>query len=295
MVSHQDMETLKIILELCGFFDSSLTKSTNDNTSPRLQLMASLQKLEVQLTHSPPWNDSAMNEVVSISIVELESSIHIVRNDSLSYLEELVHEHAEIVELTKQLEDRRAPECWILLCRSLRSAYAIQNQKEENSIRRLLEDLDAIYVIDDEISKKVLNPVITCLRRDDLILRNDFLEMVSVLIQLIQLDVKGDIEGANDITSLSQRPKVKEASEELTAVVDRSIVNATTVLDAVDSFLNSLESQCRCTEAKFAAILVVGQEGSGKTYLCNTISSLSEKTCLGEYNTMSDEYFQDFL
>jgi hypothetical protein len=40
----QDMETLKIILELCGFFDSPLTKSTNDNASPRLQLMASLQK-----------------------------------------------------------------------------------------------------------------------------------------------------------------------------------------------------------------------------------------------------------
>jgi hypothetical protein len=257
------------MMDLCGSCSS---------TSRRHELTSALGKLKIRLQDATPWDGATcMNGHVSTFMLQLENDIEVVRRESLNYLDYLIHEHADMMELVQDLEEERALWSWILACRSICAAYSVQNQVEERAVRRLLQTLDMLYrTIDDTYYIPVIQKVLMCLRRDGLLLRHDFLELLDLLERIKSKETPE--------SSVAVHLAYDNAlDEEAIDIASLSITSAKSVWRAIEEFLNPVGGTAASAVARVTFLLIVGPDGSGKTHVCNKLSTLAKASmCKGE-------------
>lgn len=270
--SNSQLDTILSLLDLCGFYD--------DKACPRMQLIDSLGALRVRYSRHVWWEETLqMTETVLQEILQLEELMAKVRDLSTQYEEKLDDDFVEFTELRKYA----VPASWKYMHMSLCSSYKTQRHMETVALRDLTSTLDRIYIRPDpnEISlDQCLETTIQCLQRYCLLQRVDFREIVSVCNQSFAENQLSHVENGFTATEVECKSEVVAPSK-----VSQSVTSADKVLDAVRWFLHAPRDTLK-NSSLFTTLLVVGPEGSGKTHLCDEVSSLAKETsCQGNYNT----------
>ena len=269
MLSDLEIEALVEILELCGFLDNPT--STVDHG--RHRLVTSIKRLDARLVTED--DNRLRHEAQETSIVEFESVAEATRKEITAYIEELELERAKVFDVAKQFIDSVSSDAWIISCRALERAYAIQNQAEELASRKVLKALDNIYCsVEERELRESLSALSVCLGRGDLILRPDLLDIVDAAN-----GIGRDAKRASPRAILQQKRASNHPNEDV--VPDVSVVGSTSIWDAVKRYETSLKSQEADSVTRLTKILIVGPQGSGKTHVCDRAEDLLKDSCAG--------------
>lgn len=279
------IEDIFAIADICGFF-SSLAKS---NDCPRLKLIQSISQLSGSLDAITTF-DETLNPELRSSLLDLllgcEEKIRCVRRDAASFLASVTKNRSETVLLKENLCEIPAVQCWgglawIVFGRSLISSFHRQSLREEELVRELQTKLDDIYM---DCSRERMDKVdilrITshCLERNALLGHIQYREGVTLLQQAhdgIQSQLNTDRLGRQPIRLACSTRKKPTAGY----VPRKGFVGpARTAWEVFQAFQRSSESENVFT----SSILVVGDEGSGKTHLCNEMERSVHPSTIGE-------------
>jgi hypothetical protein len=278
-------EILVVLLDLCGLYPPS-----QDSTSSRLSLISFLDTLHKTLARKGLIDAYATDEEeVSKWLLSLEAIITSIRQESDAFLQSLNDDRVEVTLLCQELEATSRAQTDLLpisyFIQSLAAIYRMHLQAEEEMIGDLRRLFDSFYsgglASKDssdgmEGSLEQIRRMAQFLSRKELFQQPAFQEGLSVASWRQRADRPLDaIESLNTTSKLEQLPIQISAQP-----CQRSshISEAATIYDALHRFLKTGIQEL---EAPVSFLLLVGNEGCGKTHVCDEIERRAENESLG--------------
>ena len=271
------------IAQICGFF----TSHGKSSDCPRLKLIQSILQLSGSLDAMKNCDETLHSELRSSmlhSLLDCEEKIRCVRRDADSFLASITADRSETLmlleNLSRDVECRRGLAC-IVFGRSLISHFHRQSQREEELVRTLQTKLDDIYtewLASDRMEKMdILRITSHCLERDALLGQIKYRDAVNFL-----LHPNGSCKSPLYTDGLGRQPTPLACSQRKTTTEcthRKGFVGpARTAWEIFQAFQRSSESGNLFSYS----ILVVGDEGSGKTHLCNEMERSVQSSTIGE-------------
>ena len=292
-------ELLAAILDLCGFWDHENDDYSSQDfvevdSRPRRKLIYLMQRLQLLagatrlLTtrshhHHHHQNDKLEDEAMK-AILRLEDYLAQVRSEISSYLEELLQESAEMGDLVAKTEEQQPESIGARRCacvsRSIQTAFKDQIQKERGVLHRLVQSLDSFYSDEKESGMMVvLDEAVNCLKREPMLQRPDFLA-VEVLLRREGQPKRDQMIKPQVNERLFDSPQFLNVK----STMDTSVIRAESIWKAVEAFLLDasrarIPNSC---ETKVTSLLVVGEQGCGKTHLCEKVRTTAQEVCTGK-------------
>ncbi|GAX23692.1 hypothetical protein FisN_12Hh269 [Fistulifera solaris] len=253
--NHND-DTILALLDLCGFYVDAT----------RMTLIDLLEALRICYSRHNWWD---VNSFVAQEFLELEELMAKCRDQMMQYETKLADDYVEFIELSKMA----VPTAWTYNKESLCSAYQIQHALETTGLRKMTVALDRIYYSADPNDKSFdhcIESTTHCLHRYNLLHRVDFQEVVAICHRQ-----NAAVTQQWFTFSEAKVTESRNRSEGGCSRLSPAVTSADGVLDAVRCFMQEARET---VTASFTTLLVVGSEGSGKTHLCDQISSLAKET-----------------
>jgi ATP-dependent Clp protease ATP-binding subunit ClpA len=280
------LEILVVLLDLCGLYPPA----SQDSSSGRLNLISSLDTLNKTLARKVLIETySRDEEEVSTWLLSLEAIITSIRQESDAFLQSLDDDRVEVVLLCQELEvASRAQTDLLPICyfiKSLAAIYRMHLQVEEKMIADLRRLFDSFYsdglgskdsTNDMEVSLEQIQRIMQFLSRKELFQQPVFQEGVSIASRRQRANRPLDV-----VEALNTTCKSEQLANQISAQpCQRSshITEAATIYDALHRFLNA---GMQDLEAPVSFLLLVGNEGCGKTHVCDEIERRVETESLG--------------
>jgi hypothetical protein len=279
-------EILVVLLDLCGLYPPS-----QDSTSSRLSLVSLLDTLYKSVARKGLIDASATDEEeVSIWLLSLEATITSIRQGSEAFLQSLYDDRVEVILLCQELEVASRAKTDLLqisyFIQSLAATYRMHLQAEEEMISDLRRLFDSFYSggleskdsSDDGVEGSLgqIRRTAQFFSRKELFQQPVFQEGLSIASRRQRADRPLDV-----IESLNTTPKPEQLPTQISTQPCRrssQITGAATIYDTLHRFLNAGMQEL---EAPVSFLLLVGNEGCGKTHVCDEIERRTENESLG--------------
>lgn len=279
------IEILVVLLDLCGLYPPS-----QDSVSSRLSLISFLDTLDKTLARKGLIDAHARDEEeVSTWLLSLEAIITSIRQESDAFLQSLDDDRVEVILLCQEPEVSSCAQTDLLpisyFIQSLGVIYRMHLQVEEEMIGDLRRLFDSFYSGGLEFkdssdamkgSLEQIRRIARFLSRKEFFQQPVFQEGLSVASRRQRADRPLDvIESVNTTSKPDQLPTQIAAQP-----CQRSfhIAEAGTIYEALYRFLNAGTQEL---EAPVSFLLLVGNEGCGKTHVCDEIERRTGKESLG--------------
>jgi cob(I)alamin adenosyltransferase len=279
------LEILIVLLDLCGLYPPS-----QDSSSSRLNLISSLDTLNKTLARTGLNDANTRDEEEVIAwLLSLEAVITSIRQESDAFLESLNDDRVEVVLLCQELEVASRAQTDLLqisyYIQSLAAIYRMHLQVEEEMIADLRRLFDSFYSgglgskdFSDgmEESLKQIRRMAHFLSRKELFQQPVFQEGLSIASRRQRADRPLDVFEPHNTTCKSEQLPTQISAQPCQR--SSHITEAATIYDALHIFLNA---GMQDLEAPVSFLLLVGNEGCGKTHVCDEIERRAEKESLG--------------
>ena len=271
-------DVLASLLHLSGF--------GSDSNNPRQTLVMLMKKFSVQLAefNLRENNTIEFNEEESMYLVKIENSLMGIRRQLREYERTLEEELSESLSIQQELEMNKnvsmATNYHAVLCLSLVGAINDQIRLEQRSMHSLQYSLDDIY---NENKASRLQTQLNGFRRT--LSRRTIHEQLDYQIAWKLLCNQGNfayVEGILRATGYLNKNKLEQAMGRLDhRRTDETVrtVGGDSVIETVSLFLD--DSVTMPTESSLTVLLVVGDEGQGKTYLCDAVETMVKDSAVG--------------
>jgi hypothetical protein len=287
------VEILVVLLDLCGLYPPL----QDSITSSRLNLVSLLNTLDKTLARKGLIDASACatatdEKEVSIWLLSLEATITSIRQESDTFLQSINDDRVEVILLCQELEVTSSTQTDLLpiiyFIQSLAATYRMHLQVEEEMIGDLRRLFDSFYsgglkTKDSsngmEGSVEQIRRTVQLLSRRELSQHPLFQEGLSVASRRQRAERPlGVIESLNTTSKLEPEQLPTQISIQLCRQ-SSYIAEAATINDALHRFLKAGVKELETTPVSF--LLLVGNEGCGKTHVCDEIERQVEKESLG--------------
>jgi hypothetical protein len=288
------VEILVVLLDLCGLYPPL---QEQDSTSSRLRLISLLVTLDKTLTRKGLVDIDASatatdEEEVGKWLLNLEATITSIRQESDACLQSINDDRVEVILLLQELEVASRAHTDLLpisyFIQSLAAAYRMHLQVEEEMIGHLRRLFDSFYSEGlgskdsshgMERSLKQIRRTLELLSRKELSQQPVFQEGLAVASRRQRAD-----RPLNVIESLNTTFKPEQRPTQISPQPCRQtshITQAATINDALHRFLTAGAEELEAAPVSF--LLLVGNEGCGKTHVCDEIERQAEKEslCIG--------------
>jgi hypothetical protein len=283
-LSDEILEILVVLLDLCGLYPPS-----QDSSSSRLSLISSLSTLAETLARKGLIDTYTRDEEdASTWLLSLEAIIMSIRQESDAFLQSLIDDRVEVILLCQELEVASRAQTDLLpisyFIRSLAAIYRMHLQNEEEMIADLQRLFDSFYsgglgskdASDGmEDSLKQIRRMVHLLSRNELFQQPAFQEGLSIASRRQRADRPLDINEPLNTTCMSEQFPTQVSAQQY----QRSFhsTKATTIYDALHVFQNSGMQDLEAV----SFLLLVGNEGCGKTHVCDEIERRVERESMG--------------
>jgi hypothetical protein len=280
-------EILVVLLDLCGLYPPSQDSTV---ASSRLSLVSLLDTLYKTVARKGLIDASATDEEeVSIWLLSLEATITSIRQGSEAFLESLNDDRVEVILLCQELEVASRAKTDLLpisyFIQSLATTYRMHLQAEEEMIGDLRRLFDSFYSggLESKDSSDGAEGSLGQIRRTAQFFSRKELFQQPVFQEGLSIASRQQraVRPLDVIESLNTTPKPEQLpSQTSIQPCGRSsqITGAATIFDALHRFLNAGMQEL---EAPVSFLLLVGNEGCGKTHVCDEIERRTEKESLG--------------
>jgi len=271
------------LLDLCG----------GEGNNKRQALVTSLQRLSILLAKNPSQKEKTD---IDSWLMQVEDTASTVREKV-----ELLRpsgDRSEAIFLLQELETiSRKQEMhisWNHFARYLVSAIQMATQREEKALGEILAVLDNLY--DDDLNAREsetsnmrrrldqVQCIVDILQRKELVQRPQFQEGLSIIGQL-QEDQSSPVSKSTDTPKYELPMESFAPTSEHCHIGDSRVMSTSTIWEALDAFL-SLSSD---DEPSVHRLLLVGPEGSGKTFICDKIEYIATESAQGRFGLATSD------